>query len=54
MSDLIYKLRFKLHLWRNVPGMGLFDALRYPAYAENGDGDPIEDARSEMSYMGDG
>lgn len=48
---MLYHIRFALHLWRNVPGMSLRDAWRYPCDPTWGDGDPIEDARSEMGEM---
>jgi hypothetical protein len=50
-----YAVRFKFWLWWLVPGMRLRDAARYPTgiWGEL-DADPREDARSEMSYMGDG
>ena len=48
---MFYRLRYALHLWRNVPGLGLMEALRYPCDPTIGDGDPIEDADAEMSYM---
>ncbi len=46
---MLYRIRYAMHLWRNVPGMSLIAALRYPAPAF--DGDPIEDAEAEISYM---
>lgn len=41
---MIYRLRFAFHLWRNVPGMTVWAALRYPTNrADNTD--PIEERR---------
>lgn len=53
ISDIIYSLRFRFYLWRNVPGMRLSDDLKYPTDGTSyrDDRDPIEDARTEMSYM---
>jgi hypothetical protein len=48
---MIYRIRYALHLWRNVPGLGLLGALRYPCDPTWGDGDPIEDAEAEISEM---
>ena len=57
MKRLFYRIRFALRLWsrlrgRYVPGMSLIEAFRYPA--DLTDGDPIEDADTEISYMTDG
>ena len=49
---MLYALRFRLHLWRHVSGMSLRSALQYPF--DRTDGDPVEDAESEMSYMNEG
>lgn len=49
---MLYRIRFALCLWWNIQGMSLRDAFAYPTDRENGSGDPVEDARTEMSYMG--
>lgn len=48
---MLYRLRYAWHLWCNVPDLGLRGALTYPADPTIGDGDPIEDAREEISNM---
>jgi len=50
-AKLIYRLRFALHLWFNVPGIGFWGAFTYPCDITWGSGDPVEDAREEMSEM---
>ena len=47
----MYRVRFAWRLWRRVPGLGVIGALRYPVDWSVGDGDPIEDADSEISEM---
>lgn len=52
---MIYRLRFHWHLWRRT-GYALYAvrwAFTYPTDSAIGDGDPIEDAEAEISYMGD-
>lgn len=51
---MLYRLRYAFRLWSKVPGIGIYGALAYPADRTIGDGDPIEDADSEISYMGEG
>lgn len=48
---MIYKIHFVFHLWRNVRGMSLRDAWSYTCDPTWSDGDPVEDAESEMSEM---
>ena len=50
---MFYRLRFRFYIWWNVPAMTLAQAINYPCDPsyDGATGDPIEDARSEMSYM---
>lgn len=47
---MLYRIRYALTLMREAK-LGLIEALRYPL----GDNprDPVEDARAEISYMGE-
>ena len=47
----VYHVQFARHLWRKVPGMSLYSAWTYPIDPTVGDGDPIEDAKAEISEM---
>jgi hypothetical protein len=51
---MFYRLRFAFHLWWSIQDMSWREAWRYPADAGLSDGNPIEDAEAEMSYMGEG
>lgn len=48
---MLYRIRYALRLWRRVPGLGLIGALRYPCDPTIGEGDPVADADTEISYM---
>jgi hypothetical protein len=48
---MLYHLRYAWRLYTRVPGMTLLDAWRYPFDPKAFDGDPIEDADCEISYM---
>ncbi len=52
-SRLSYRIRYALHLWRNVPDMSLLEAWRYPRPYLVSDGDAIEDAEAELDAMRD-
>lgn len=51
---MFYRIRYAWRLWYRVPGIGLLGALCYPCDPTIGDGDPIEDADAEISYMHEG
>lgn len=48
---MLYQIIFALRLWSCVPGMPLRVAFFYPCDRSIGNGDPIEDADTEISYM---
>lgn len=52
MKTFLYKLRFRLYLWRHVRGMSLRVALQYPPFDWIDEySNPITDARTEIEYI---
>jgi hypothetical protein len=47
----VYICRYKWYLFTHVPEMSLIQAIRYSTPFIEYMGDPIDDAKSEMSYM---
>lgn len=54
IRNLIYHARYALTLYRGVPDMSVFHAIKYPRPDIQDRDDPVEDAHEEIYCMREG